>query len=312
MVEDQLIIDRDQHNEHHLRQTSPKTRASVAQFEEIPGSKSPVIQRIEKLKSYLPCLHEINERHLSLFLTRAITVSILLLSSLWLMSITVVLSGMRSPNNVPDLPDFGFYILPAFYENDTFSNKLLGVAGAITLLRCLFHRRGLTMIRRFAFLWTVLILGRCTTLLATSYPDPSRSCKAYKSPDNLFAFFLETVYRPEFITCGDLMYSGHTVYFTLLALSWSHYGVYWYEKYMWIPLGTSILSLVATRVHYLNDVLIAFYLTILVWYLYHLVATTPVLRKKYRIIAWLERDLILQEEEYENPGKVETANVYVS
>jgi hypothetical protein len=118
---------------------------------------------------------------------------------------------------------------------------------------------------------------------------------------------VETVYRPEFVTCGDLMYSGHTVYFTLMGLLWSHYGVYIYEKFMWIPIATSILSLVATRVHYLNDVLIGFYLTILVWYLYHFVATTPSLRKRYRFIAWLERDLILQEEEEFEEMKLETS-----
>eukprot|EP01103_Thecamoeba_quadrilineata_P018735 TRINITY_DN7319_c0_g1_i1.p1 TRINITY_DN7319_c0_g1~~TRINITY_DN7319_c0_g1_i1.p1 ORF type:complete len:294 (+),score=24.12 TRINITY_DN7319_c0_g1_i1:125-1006(+) len=251
---------------------------------------------LKKLKRTLPCLNEIHERHQTILLERLIFLSVLLLSSLWLMSAVVVYAGMRAPS-LPDLPDFGFDILPSFVESDTASNKLLAITGLLTFLRCLFHPKGILMFRRFAFLWTILIIGRCTTLISTSYPDPSRSCRTYKSPDTLMAFVVETVYRPEFITCGDLMYSGHTVYFTLLGLSWSHYAIYSFEKLVWIPLGLSILGLVATRVHYLNDVLIAFYLTILVWYLYHTVASEPSLRKRYSLISWLERDIILMDEE---------------
>jgi hypothetical protein len=216
------------------------------------------------------------------------------------MSAIVIYAGMRAPS-LPDLPDFGFELLPAFIESDTIANKLLAITGLFTFSRCLFHQKGILMLRRFAFLWTILIIGRCTTLLATSYPDPSRSCRTYKPPDSLLSFVIETVYRPEFVTCGDLMYSGHTVYFTLLGLLWSHYGTYSFEKLAWIPIGLSILSLIATRVHYLNDVIIAFYLTILVWYMYHILASEPSLRKRYSLIWWLEKDIILMEEE-----KIET------
>jgi len=140
-----------------------------------------------------------------------------------------------------------------------------------------------------------LIIGRCTTLIGTNYPDPSRVCRTYKAPDNLYEFFLETIYRPHFVTCGDLMYSGHTVFFTLMGLLWSYYSVNSLEKFVWIPVSFCLLTLVATRVHYLNDVLIAFYLTMLVWYLYHLVATEPSLRKYSKLICWLEKDIILHE-----------------
>jgi len=232
----------------------------------------------------------------------------MLISSLWLMSVTVVYAGIRAPDNVPDLPDLGFELLPSLYDKDSIGNNLLGITGAFTFLRCLIHRRGLTMMRRFAFLWMVLVIGRCTTLVATSYPDPSRSCRTYNAPSTISGFLLESVYRPEFLTCGDLMYSGHTVYFTLLALMWSYYRVYNFEQLVWIPIGLSLLILVATRLHYLNDIIIAFYLTILVWYCYHLVATEPSLRKHSRLISWLERDIILWEED--NPETVNAEPQY--
>jgi len=222
----------------------------------------------------------------------------MLLFSLWLMSATVVYAGIRAPDNVPDLPDLGFDFLPSLYDKDSIGNNLLVITGIFTLCRCILHRKGLTMMRRFSFLWMILIIGRCTTLVATSYPDPSRSCRSYKAPSTMTSFLIESVYRPEFLTCGDLMYSGHTVYFTLMGLLWSYYSIYNFEKLVWIPIGLSLLILVATRVHYLNDVIIAFYLTNLVWYLYHVVATEPSLRKHSKLISWLERDIITWEDQH--------------
>jgi len=257
----------------------------------------PLFERIEYMKRYVPFLNEIRFGYTRILVSRMGILLVMLTSSLWLMSATVVYAGIRAPDNVPDLPDLGFQLLPSLYEKDSIGNSLLGITGAFTFLRCMFHRRGITMIRRFLFLWMVLIIGRCTTLVATSYPDPSRACRTYKAPVTIVSFLLESVYRPEFITCGDLMYSGHTVYFTLMGLLWSYYAVYSFEKLVWIPIGLSLLILVATRLHYLNDVLIAFYLTILCWYLYHIVATENTLRKHSRLISWLEEDIIMWEEQ---------------
>jgi len=261
------------------------------------GSRD-IYQRLERLKKYIPCLHEIRQGYIKMFLVRVAVIGFCLLLSLWIMSIVAILAGIRTPIAFPDLPDIGFQVLPSLYEKDSIANNLLAVTGSVTVLRCVFHKRGLTMLRRFCILWTILIIGRSTTLLATSYPDPSRACRTYKPPATVSAFLIESVYRPEFITCGDLMYSGHTVYFTLLGLVWSYYSVYRFEKLVWIPIGISSLILVATRLHYLNDVIIAFYLTMFTWFLYHSVATEPSLRKQCRPIYWLEKDIIEWEESH--------------
>jgi len=262
---------------------------------------SAIGKTIKWLKMYIPCLSGIHYGYFTILFSRAVFLILIICASLWIMSATVILAGMRAPTNVPDLPDLGFDLLPPLLEDDLFGNALLPVVGVSTIVRAIFHKHGLTMARRLVFLWTILVLGRCTTLVATSYPDASFSCRNYTSPTTLEDFLIETVYRKHFLTCGDLMYSGHAVYFTLMGLSWSYYSVYMLEKLVWIPISFCLLILISTRVHYTTDVMVAFYLTMLSWYLYHLVATEPTIRKKSRLIYWLEKDIIMWEDNHAHP-----------
>lgn len=169
---------------------------------------------------------------------------------------------------------------------------------ACTVLRCIFHRRGITIVRRFVFICGVLILGRCSTLVATAYPDPSNAddCKNISPEDS---FFKQSMY------CGALMYSTETVYLMLMGLTWSYYSVTPFEKLIWLPIVTNIFLLVASRVHYLNDVLVAIYLTIIIWFIYHLITTEPPMRKRLPVISWLETDIILWEEAHPKEALLE-------
>eukprot|EP01103_Thecamoeba_quadrilineata_P005009 TRINITY_DN14868_c0_g1_i1.p1 TRINITY_DN14868_c0_g1~~TRINITY_DN14868_c0_g1_i1.p1 ORF type:complete len:383 (-),score=32.27 TRINITY_DN14868_c0_g1_i1:140-1288(-) len=298
--------------DHNRDQERNSTRGEEEEDEEERTEFRQVVEghsTLVKLCGWVPCLTELKNRDLRQMLVRLITLSIMLLSGLWFMSATVIFAGMRAPTNVPDLPDLGFAVLPALDEEDLdIPNNLLIITGLFSVARFALHRRGFTILRRVAVLWLVLIMGRCTTLVATSYPDPSQSCKTYKSPDTILSFIIETVYRPEFITCGDLMYSGHTVYFSLMCLSWSYYRKYDFERLVWIPTTICILSLVATRLHYLNDVLIAFYFSVMTWYMYHIIATDSHTRKHSRLVSWLEKDIIIWEEQ--NPHEVQKDSLF--
>jgi len=48
----------------------------------------------------------------------------------------------------------------------------------------------------------------------------------------------------------------------------------------------------------MSDIVISFYLTIMLWYIYHVIATRPAIRKESRLIYWLEKDLALWEERH--------------
>eukprot|EP01101_Sappina_pedata_P005005 TRINITY_DN2224_c0_g2_i1.p1 TRINITY_DN2224_c0_g2~~TRINITY_DN2224_c0_g2_i1.p1 ORF type:complete len:332 (+),score=85.02 TRINITY_DN2224_c0_g2_i1:95-997(+) len=247
---------------------------------------------------YLPCLRELRPQFLKMFLIRVIILGIFFIVSLWLMSAASVIAGIRYPKDGTVLPDLGFEFLPSMLNEGWITNTLLYVTGSMTAIRIAFNPKGLTIVRRMAFVYSVVLLGRATTLVATNYPDASPLCKNFVPAEGINAFLVQSFYKENMITCGDLMYSGHAIYFTLQGLIWSYYSKYRIEGMMWMVIFFSIMSLVTTHVHYTADVMISFYITVLVWYLYHVIATRPEARRDSPLIYWLEKDIAMYEEKY--------------
>lgn len=77
------------------------------------------------------------------------------------------------------------------------------------------------------------------------------------------------------VYCGDYIYSGHTVILTLAYLTIQEYTPRkWYPLH-WISMAVSFLGVVFVMVahgHYTVDVLIAYYVTTRVWWIYHTMA----------------------------------------
>jgi len=215
---------------------------------------------------------------------------------LYIMSVTVVVAGMRYPRHGAELPDLGFYILPAL-NKPKYPDDILLICLFISIIRFLFHRKGLTIIRRFMAIHGITALLRCVTLVATSYPDPSFACADYKPADNPTLFWKTTVVNNLDYTCGDLMPSGHTLFFIIMALIWQRYCNFAEKCVFWVLSMAGCLALVVTRLHYTNDVLIAFYIAITTSYIFHLFALDPNYRSKSVIFSWLEADLQDPEKE---------------
>jgi len=222
-------------------------------------------------------------------------VCVFYLFSLYIMSVTVVVAGMRYPRQGGELPDLGFAVLPALHR-EHYPNKILMICLFCSLVRFLFHRKGITLMRRFMTIHAITALLRCVTLVATSYPDPSFVCRDYQPADNPTIFWKTTVYNNLSMTCGDLMPSGHTLFFIILALIWQRYCNFAEKCVYWVLSLAGCLSLIVTRLHYTNDVLIAIYVAITVSYIYHVFATDPNYRAKSFVFSWLEADLKIQKE----------------
>jgi len=206
-----------------------------------------------------------------------------------------VVSGMRYPKVKYDLPDLGFQILPVMDRQETtIPNSMLLVALIGAVLRCLFHDKGITIIRRFLFIHGTTALLRCICLVATSYPDPSRLCNGYTPPETQSLFWQQTVIHTGFLTCGDLMFSGHTLVYILIAMLWHKYFSLVEKLIMWAMMLFSCVSLVATRMHYTDDVLIAIYIAVTAFWFYHY-AAQPHIRKNLYIINWLETEFVEEE-----------------
>lgn len=183
------------------------------------------------------------------------------LFSLYIMSITVVVAGLRYPRESGVLPDIGFELLPAS-NNEQIPNHILLICILTTFIRLIFHRKGLTIMRRFMAIHGITALLRCITLFTTSYPDPSLVCRTYQPANTPILFLKTTVVNNLSVTCGDLMPSGHTLFFFLLALTWHKYTNFVEKCLFWVLSLAGCLSLIVTRLHYTNDVLIAMYMAL--------------------------------------------------
>jgi len=220
---------------------------------------------------------------------------------LYLMSVMAVVSGMRYPKGMPDLPDLGFDLLPVMDRQETtVPNAMLLIALIGTVFRALFHDKGVTMIRRFLVIHGSCALLRCICMVATSYPDPNRLCNSYQAPDGptSFPFWRETVVHSGFLTCGDLMFSGHTLVYLLIALTWQKYTTKYEKPFVWILMLFSCITLIATRMHYTDDVLIAAYIAFTAFWFYHYLAQ-PSIRKNIAVMNWLEAEWIFEDPKIE-------------
>jgi len=208
------------------------------------------------------------------------------------MSVMVVVAGQRFPKDGSPLPDLGFEFLPVGTHNEHIPNNILFICLLSSLTRFIFHKKGLTIIRRFMIVHGISALLRCATLVTTSYPDPSQVCRGYQPADTPAVFLKTVVTNTALVTCGDLMPSGHTLVFVILALSWHKHTKYMEKCFFWVLALAGCLSLIITRMHYTNDVLIAIYEALTTFYIYHVFATDPMYRRKSFFLNWLEAELV--------------------
>jgi len=105
------------------------------------------------------------------------------------------------------------------------------------------------------------------------------------------------------VTCRDVLYSGHTVHFTLCALIWRDYSPLcplWTSSFCrrwnfsnvfaYITAISGYVVIISTHFHYTVDVWIAFWMTYFVWSWYHEVIKASVFHGSYlmRFLTWLE------------------------
>ncbi|KEG08891.1 putative phosphatidylcholine:ceramide cholinephosphotransferase 2 [Trypanosoma grayi] len=119
---------------------------------------------------------------------------------------------------------------------------------------------------RFLASYSVMLLFRSLVITMTSYPATDNKCQEpVEITDPLKNIFLTVVTLGSgSIHCGDLMFSGHTIIITLnLMLHWT-YGplLHWFFRPVSIVLVTfSFYCIIASRSHYTDDILVAFYST---------------------------------------------------
>lgn len=187
------------------------------------------------------------------------------------------------------LPDMGHSLVPEITSRPNLPNELLAVSVLSTGILILTHPKRLMVLRRLLVIYSIILVFRSIFVVSTSLPDPSPKCLQqqpyipYSQPmpleksgkeNSFWRGVKQTLFPFESTTCGDLIFSGHTVTFMLCSLIWDRYFTgkrsQWpvFLYHIWTILG--LLSIISVRFHYTIDVIVAIFVTISVWQRYHI------------------------------------------
>lgn len=207
--------------------------------------------------------------------------------ALLLMGRCNAIANLRRPMPPNDilLNDMAFQVLP-HYDDNMPANFLVYSAIWGLSLTMIIHPRRRSLSRRLLTVWAMIYILRCTTIISTSLPDPNHLCRDGRTLNDTIGTFFDG------LSCGDMIFSGHTVVLVLGPLmmrqafvmpKWARVALI-----MWSLAG--MLGLLIVRMHYAVDILVALYLSFLMYVAYHLVATNEELIARWRWLAWWEQD----------------------
>jgi len=202
------------------------------------------------------------------------------------MGVSNAVANIRRPlGPYENLRDLSFEYLPHYPTNDL-ANHL--VYGCITFTSwvLLLHPRRRHLTRRLLSMWSIVYAMRATTISVTSLPDPNDMCRNGTIENGIGTFFSG-------LSCGDMIFSGHTVALILGPLM-MHQAFprmpRWAAWCLWGYCIFGMWALLACHMHYLVDILVAVYISFLVYLAYHATVTNDRWLQRYEWLAWWEHD----------------------
>jgi len=215
------------------------------------------------------------------------------------------------PSDSKDQPDLLYDLLPYRPKLAIWPGLLIAFVGVACFIRCIFHRERLFMIRRGLFVYSICVTLRATTSATTTYHDPSAACITYVAPTTALEFFVATLFPVNGVTCGDLMFSGHTLMFVSTAWVWTWYCSIYESLFAWAASGAGMYTLIGFRLHYTDDVIIAFYVNTAIFLLYHTILSSSATSSKlFKVIKFFEADRLEGLESEDNNVNSYDVNQY--
>ncbi|XP_065361654.1 ceramide phosphoethanolamine synthase [Calliphora vicina] len=222
----------------------------------------------------------------------------------WITSFVMVIVHERVPDmkRYPPLPDIFLDNVPhipwAFHMCEITGTLLFSIWACV----CIFHKYRMVLLRRFFALAGTVFLLRCVTMLITSLSVPGTHLQCNQNDyaiDDTGLTLSEALYlrisRAYTIwsglgmsiqgvrTCGDYMFSGHTVALTLLNFFITEYtprNLYFLHTLSWLLNMFGIFFILAAHEHYSIDVFVAFYITSRLFLYYHTLANNQALMQR--------------------------------
>ncbi|KAF9982706.1 sphingomyelin synthase [Mortierella antarctica] len=183
------------------------------------------------------------------------------------------------------LQDRGFDILPAM-KDITPANVFVMTSVVFTLigmaLICPNWTARIIVLRRVLWVVGTLSVYRALTLSVTTMPTPKKNCEPAieKGFGAMFLIALQMIPGTR-QACTDDIFSGHTVFMVTCAIQWRLYcRNKWITYFSYIYITIGLFFVVATRLHYTVDVVLAIFITYAVWSLY-IAMIDVVMEKEY-------------------------------
>ncbi|KAF9438351.1 hypothetical protein BGZ76_008493 [Entomortierella beljakovae] len=138
------------------------------------------------------------------------------------------------------------------------------------------------VIRRVFWVVGTLSVYRAITLTVTTMPTPKEGCVPSTTTDFGEMFLIALQMIPGTVqACTDDIFSGHTVFMVTCAIQWRLYCKNkWVTYFSYIYITVGLYFVVATRLHYTVDVVLAIFITYAVWSLY-IAMIDVVMEKEY-------------------------------
>ncbi|CAO1307285.1 unnamed protein product [Diamesa hyperborea] len=218
----------------------------------------------------------------------------------WITAFVMVVVHERVPDmkRYPPLPDIFLDNVPhipwAFFGCEITGTFLFIIWLCVLIL----HKYRLVLLRRFFALAGTVFLLRCFTMLITSLSVPGThlDCRPsdhkFGEDGTYFDMLSERISRAYTIwsglgmsiqgvrTCGDYMFSGHTVALTTLNFFITEYtprNLYFLHTITWILNMFGVFFILSAHEHYSIDVFVAFYITSRLFLYYHTLANNQAL-----------------------------------
>jgi len=193
---------------------------------------------------------------------------------------TNAIASRRYPK-IPALPDVLFETVPHLVEFFDTPDIVLYVIIGATLLFVLWEDRRWIITKRTFFIWALCLYLRCICVPLTNLPDASQRCETLQQKSM-------KLLRG---SCGDLIFSGHTVAFILMALTMTQYARSVALKILvWLVVAFGIASIIATHRHYSVDVVLAVIITTLVYEVVTLRMSTHSKTQQNAFFRWFTKD----------------------
>ncbi|KAK7919170.1 hypothetical protein WMY93_010454 [Mugilogobius chulae] len=215
-------------------------------------------------------------------------------------SFVMVIVHERVPDmrTYPPLPDIFLDSVPRIPWAFAMAEACGVILCNIWILVLLLHKHRSILLRRLCSLMGTVFMLRCITMFVTSLSVPGQhlQCSSKMYGDmwaklqravaiwSGFGMTLTGVH-----TCGDYMFSGHTVVITMLNFFVTEYtprNWHFIHTLSWVLNLFGIFFILAAHEHYSIDVFIAFYITTRLFLYYHTLANTRAYQQSRRARIW--------------------------